>query len=74
MPPHFHVAGLYHGDRAGSMHSIWEFEPTLIWETVEVGGGWDGEAQGERGALVSNDQVLVGPVMAGHLPKQQLWL
>lgn len=49
-------------------------EHTLIWEAVEVWGGWDAEPNGQGGALVGNDQVLVGPVMAGHLPKQQLLL
>lgn len=50
------------------------FEHTLIWETVEVGGVWDTEADGQQGTLVSKDQVLISPGMGGHLPKHQLLL
>ena len=32
----------------------------------------DIEADGEQGALVGKDQVLVGPGVGGHLPKHQL--
>lgn len=47
-------------------------ELTLVGETVEVGGVRDVKADGEQGALVGKDQVLVGPGMGGHLPKHQL--
>ena len=53
------------------MHSVQSAsEPTLVWEAVEVWGGWNAEPNGKGGALIGDDQVLVSPIMAGHLPKQ----
>lgn len=39
---------------------------------MEVGGVRDVEADGQQGALVSKDQVLIRPSVGGHLPKHQL--
>lgn len=47
-------------------------EHTLIWDTVEVGGVWDAEADRQQGTLISKDQVLISPGVGGHLAKHQL--
>ena len=47
---------------------------TLVWQTMEIWRWSDMEVQRQAGALVSQNQVLVCPVVTGHLAKQQLLL